>query len=600
VPEPDGLLVFARASSPREALKAVGGWIQTPAPGANEVGALVAGEPLGPIVDLDQPLDFVLTLRGREPHGAISAAVRSMDEAKAALAKFTLVPGENGAFEIQGLGKPAGDGDGDVEAGNARVCELIPSFGAAATRLVCAETKGALRELAPWMARTAPRTTFPADVHVELRFAPIRPVAAQMRRLLPMLVGSALGGRLRGSPEADEIFRATVDDAIDFTSDAEDIDLDARLGESQAELTVTSHLRSSTSLLARLAVAHPERAGAPPASFWKLPGDADLAYFHRGLDAADIERARDHVADMVAGALGHEGLADADRKALREAASHTLDLLAAPSSYAKGLDAEGAAKAIAALRAAPSGDEGAREEARRVAAEKMAGWFVVGVDAPAATVAATEKEWVAAWSRPGVAAWRKAKAGDSAPPVVRLAPLPKGVPATSHLEVVVARGHASSDGKKGAKPPPPGKPTVMHALVVPDDRASWIVFAADLDLAVAKAKELLAAGSAPPLEGRAGLSPMKDARMNAGGFVTPRAFAVGDVFSWALSPDRWKGLDADPLGALASAPDQGTIPIPFELASQPGGGASPTGTFTTTVTVPKGAIDALVKMTMGR
>jgi hypothetical protein len=88
---------------------------------------------------------------------------------------------------------------------------------------------------------------------------------------------------------------------------------------------------------------------------------------------------------------------------------------------------------------------------------------------------------------------------------------------------------------------------------------------------------------------------MKDARMNAGGFITTRSFEVDDVFSWVLSP-RWGKLEHDPLHAIASASDQEATPIVFQFASQPGGGASPAGTFTSSATVPKAAIEAIAKM----
>ena len=132
--------------------------------------------------------------------------------------------------------------------------------------------------------------------------------------MLPMLAGSAIGLHRTGIPELDETFRAIIDDLADFTSDADTLALDAMLGEPQGTLTVTGQFRSSTSLLARLAVAHPERAGAPPASFWKLPADAHAAYFQGGVDAADFEHARDHVAGVVGALLGKGGMADADRK----------------------------------------------------------------------------------------------------------------------------------------------------------------------------------------------------------------------------------------------------------------------------------------------
>ncbi len=586
-----------------------------PMPGPAEVGSLVAGETTGNVVDLDQPIDFALVLRGHTPRGAMSAAVRSLEEAKSAFSKYTLVPVQNGALRIDGLGKPD-DASKDGDEGEARVCELVPSVsgvdrpapqGAAApsraaiTRLICAESEKTLDELAPWLARTAPRSTYPADAHVEVRMSPIRAIVTQMRRLLPMLAGSALGIRHTGVPEVDDSFRALIDDLADFSSDADTIAVDAMFGEPQGTVTITSQFRSSTSLLARLAVSHPERAAAPPAAFWKLPGDSDVAFFHGAIDPADFEHLRDHVADVVSAALAKNGLNDADRKAVRDVASHTLDLVALRSEYGKGIDLDAAEKAIQAIKDVKEGDSAAHDEAERVAAEKMGGWLVMGLDAPAAKVAAIEKEWAAAWARPGMAKWVRSKATDTPPPQMRMAPLPKGIAGkgAAHLELVVyperpASADADADEKKKAKKPPAGKPLILHAIVVPDGTASWLVLAADEALAVSKANEVLGSGS---LASRPGLASIKDGRVNAGGFVTSRSFEVEDVFAWVLAPRWWK-LEHDPLGKIVSSPDQGATPMLFQFASQPGAGASAAGTFTATATVPKVAIESLVRMAM--
>ncbi len=595
IAEPEGLVLFARANKPSEALKVIGGWAGMPMPGSEEAGALVAGESIGNVIDLDQPIDFALALKGHSMTGAISAAVRSMDDAKAAFGKYKLVPADNGALKIDGLGKVGGDDvSKDDDGGAPRVCELVPAFGAATTRLVCAETEEAIHDLAPWLARSAPRLTFPSDLHVEARFAPVRPLVDSMRRALPLIAGAALGIRRSGMPELDEAFRAAIDDLADFTSDCDTIALDAMLGEPQGTITLTSQFRSSTSLLARLAVAHPERADVPPPMFWKLPADSDAAFFHRGIDATDFEHARDRLAGILGGALGKEGMADADRKAVRDAAAHTLDLVTLKSTYAKGIDADAAAKALAAIKSTKSGDDAAREEAERVAAEKMAGWMIIGLDTPAAKVVATEKEWASAWSRPGVAKWVKTKITDSPPPTMKVTAAPKtlGVKDAAQLEIAVYRPHAV-DAKK--KKPAAGKPLVLHAIVVPDGAASWLVFAADADLAVAKAKEVLAGGT--KMASRPGLASMKDARMTSGGFVSARGIAEDDTFAWTLAT-KWSRLSRDAVGALASTPEKGTTPVPFQTTSQPPGASAPAGTFAATLTVPKGAIESFVRLAL--
>jgi hypothetical protein len=590
VPEPEGLVAFARLAKPNEALKVVGSWVHLPMPGAEQLGSLVTGVSTGTAIDLDFPLDYAVSVVGTKKRGAISAAVRSMDEAKAAFAKFKLVPAENGALLIQGLEEAADpDGDGD---GDARVCELAPAAGAASARLICGDSDEALASLGPWLARTAPRATYPADLHVEARMAPVRPQIEAARRLLPLFAGSALGVKRGENPAFDELFHATIEDLADFAGDADTINVDAMLAEAQATVTLTTAFRGTSSTLARLAVGHPERADAPPPAFWKLPADTDAAYFHRQIDPADFDKVRDHLANAIGAWLEKEKVADADRKVLRDAATHTFEMLGVPGVYGKGLDVAEATRAQAAIGSAK--DDAAREEAERLAAEKLAGWMAMEIEAPAPKVAATAKEWATAWARPGIAKWAKGLATDAPPPSFKTAPLPKGIAAkdASHFTITTYRPHHV---EKGKKKPPQGKPLVLHLLTVPEGNATWLVFAADEALAVAKANEVTAKSSASPLAARAGLAPMKDARMSAGGFVSARGLASGLPFTWVLGP-YWESVGDDDLARLANAPEQGATAIPFQLVARPGGGAEPAGTFVATVTVPKEAIEAIVRL----
>jgi hypothetical protein len=398
--------------------------------------------------------------------------------------------------------------------------------------------------------------------------------------------------------EVNESFHAAIDDLADFTSDCDTIAVDAMLGDAQGTATLTAQFRSATSLLARLAVAHPERAGAPPPAFWKLPADTDAAFFHRGIDAHDFEATHDRLSRLIAALVGHEGLDQPDRNAVRDAVMHAFDLMTGKSWYGKGIDADAAMKAVAAIRDVKEGAEAAREEAERVAAEKMAGWNVIGLDVPATSVVSLEKEAVAAWARPGVAKWAKTKWTDSPLPTLKMTPAPKslGVKDATQLEVAVYRPHPVETPK--AKRPAAGKPLVLHVLVLPDGASSsWVVLAADEDLAVAKAKEVLAGSGG--LASRPGLAPLKDAHVTSAGFVSARGIGLQDSLMWVLAT-RWNHLSREGLAAMDSAPDHGTTPILFQATAEPGAGGAPAGTFSTTVTVPRAAIASLVGLVLKR
>ena len=388
------------------------------------------------------------------------------------------------------------------------------SFGPAATRLICAESQRTLDDLAPWLARTVPRATYPSDVHAELHRAPLRAIVTQMRRILPMFAGQALGLRHTGVPEVDDSFRAVVDDLADFTSDADTILVDATFGEQQGTVTLTSQFRSSTSFIARAALAHPERAGAPPPAFWKLPADADFAYFYGGVDPADFEHpARPHRGRhrRRAGeerARRRRSKGDPRRRVPRSICSPSA------SEYARGSTSRRhgersrrffrgdiksppstgqrmAPPRPADAKAAPSSEKccRTRDEAAQVVRRRrsgsrrrrMAGWLVIGVEAPAAAVSG-DREGVGggAWARPG--RWRSgsARSGrtDAPAPVVRMAPLPKGIAGRTPrtLELVVytplepkgADAEASASTKKGAESRRQVQAiSSLHALVVP-------------------------------------------------------------------------------------------------------------------------------------
>ena len=130
VPSPAGLVAFGRAKKPEEALKEIGRWTGLPMPGGEFVSEIMLGEQIGRVVDLSHPIDFAVVFDGKghsmKPLMALSAGVRSMDEAKAAIApKGKLEEWNNGAFRVTGLGPPS------EEERDAHPCVLAPSVGSA-------------------------------------------------------------------------------------------------------------------------------------------------------------------------------------------------------------------------------------------------------------------------------------------------------------------------------------------------------------------------------------------------------------------------------------------------------------------------------------
>lgn len=612
VPEPEGLVVTGRLNDVGASLGVVHGWSKLPMPGSEQVTELVTSEAIGPVVDVDQPIDFAIAVAGSgmqlRPVVAVSAAVKDPDKVKASLAdRYKLVPRDNGTTLIQGLGKPAAKDDDEAQGGSRddaadteRTCELAPAYGAAPVRLVCGLDPKALSELGPWLTRTATRAPATgADVHVEVRMTPLKPTIEEQKRFLGLLLGRALGGE---APGTRNVLSGVAGDFADFALEVDTLDLDLKLADPGADMTTTLKLSGNTSELGKLVTGHAERSGPVPAEFWQLPGDADLAFFDRGLDDAQLAKARDLVLELASDALGDQGIKEADRKPILDA----LGKLASPApvAYASGLDAAATQKAFAAEKAlGDQADATSRAEAKHASAQAILGWHVIELGEPSGRIAGALKDLSAAWGKPSVVAAYRAKHPGAPPTSLRTAPLPKGVTlpsGTQHYVLsihpyaperrVTHPGHGASQPKAAdKKPAKPGRPTVLHVLVVPDGQRTWIASGGDEGLVATRVAAAMGSGG-DKLRARPELASLKNATVGAGGFVTVRglpemveqlAVLFGDS-----SHDAMESLDD-----VQKLPHQGLVGMPFTVTAQangPGHGA------VTTLQVPRATVEDVV------
>ncbi len=586
---PNSLVLFARISKPQASLKVLGSWAKRPVPGAEVLSELITGASVGNVLDLSQPIDVAIALGGDakspNPQIAVSAAVRSLDEAKAAFSEHhKLQPGDNGAVRILGLGDPEDE----------RPCDLVPSAGASATRLICGDGGAAIEALEPWLARSAPRETFPQDLHVEVRLLPLRPVVRSFRGMLPMILTGMLDART-GSAVVGQSIDALVGDVADLTSDMDQLTLDLSLSDAGADATFTATFSGATAVLSRLAVAHPERADVPPAAFWHLPGDADGAYYTRGIDAKELAHPRELGQSMLLAALDKQGLPEADGKALVSPVMRYLDLYTGPIVYAKGLDLPAIEKAKAAVDLAK--DDAARTAAERVLLEQLAGWSVVQTGEPLAKVSQIAKDFAGAVARPSVVALRK-KVGGAAGPGVKITPLPRTAQLptdTVHLEVLAwEEQHESPPTPLKKVAQAPLKPSVLHVILLPDTGKSWIVLAASLDLAIAKARVVLPnAPEAGTLAKRGEIEMLRDSRASSGGYVSARGLVAPSPLRYVI------GSTKLPQGALfsglAATPAGGATAMTYALRAEPSGTG---GVLRITGRAPRAAIEDVVKVVM--
>jgi len=594
VPDPPGLVVTGRIGRPAALLATARAWSRLPVPQSEEVTELLAGDALGPLVDLDQPIDFAVAVVGAgarmRDRTAVSAALKDPERAKAALSdRFKLTPGDNGALVIQ----PAERSGDDQAAGeeDRRACEIAPAFGPSPMRLVCGWTPKALSELAPWLTRTATRAPVGSDVHVELRMQPLRPTLAGQKRLLGSLLSTALGSRLDLSGARD-LVTSVCGDLVDFALDLEGATLDVQAGDAAVTASLTLRLSSATSALARTAAGHAERNAPAPAAFAQLPADTELGIFERGVDDPLLARARDLALGVVSDELNEGGFKEADRKPLVDA----LAKLASPAAlvYAAGMDLDALAKAAAAERAARDGaDPAALADAARTSTLAMLGWHLLEVDEPAARWSGALKDLEAALGRPGFAAAYRSKFGARAPSL-HPAPLPKGAPqapGTEHhaLDVYPAepsRVAAAAPAGKKAPVAAAAKPLTLDILIAPDGPRTWIGLGGGDALVASK----LAAAMAPSgdkVASRADLGLLRGQAVGSGGFFTLRGLPES-------VPDR------EVLEELAQLPHGGSAAIAYSLTPlpEPAPGQPGAAQVALTVSVPRAAVEDVVAETL--
>jgi hypothetical protein len=589
VPEPPTLVVSGRVAKLADSLAVVHGWTSLPMPQSDRVTELLAGGPLGPLVDLDQPIDLAVAAAGKgmamSGQVAVSAALRDPESAKATLAeRFKLVPGDNGVLLLRDMAHAphpvdGADEDRSADDDNRHPCELAPAYGAASTRLVCGSDASTLALLGPWLTRTATRAAFASDVHVDVRLEPMKAIVREQKRLLSAILGGLLGGHLGG---VMDLGVAVGTDLGDFGLDLDGLSLDLSLSDPGASGTVTFKISGVTSALARVMTANVSRNGPPPASFWQMPGDADFAFFDRGFEASDFARGRDLGLRILSDTLAEDGVKEADRHAIVDAVGNLVS--SAPAAYASGLDSDAVRKALAVERAiGDAGDPTQRAEARRAVAEALLGWRLVEVDEPASGHIDSLKALASAWARPGVVAAYRAK-WKVPPPALRVAPMPAPLGGSSKTAPLPGAQHfvldaflpglAPSASKPGAKAKAAGvaKPLSVQVVVVPDGARAWFGVGGDLNLVVAKLAQALAAGG-DNLGANPELASLKEANVGAAGLATASGIS-STVTQWAalLGSDTLVG--AEQFDVSQPLPHLGRTPIAFSLTAQAGKPAS--------------------------
>lgn len=613
VPEPAQLFVVARVTKPEAVTKTLGTWAKLPLPGAADLVRSIFDDSVADAVDLSQPVDGAVALGGgkRDPRPlvAVSVAVKSFDDARDKLgAKHKLVASTNGDLRIEdmgvgGVGKRAPNEDDDNESD---ACVL--THASAGARLVCGQGD-ALEVLAPYLARTLPRQTWPSDLHVEVTLAALREPFAQVRQALPMLARSLAGAP---SPALARLVDAAVGEMGEIVDDTARMTLDAQLAVDGLQTTVRVDFQRAQSLVAKLAASNAQKADVPPAAYWHLPSEADFALFGSGFDPKLFEHPRKLLGDFALESADGASMPEAERKALRElVVDRMLGLVTGPFVYGKGYDGAAVEKAYAANQAVKDSDLAAKDRSKRVLFEQVLGWHLLQVREPITKVGPMLKDWAQLWGRPAFVKWAKQKSSSKMLASMRITPPPAGVTLpkdTVHLEIVMPRAdleeapapaRAEAPGKVAPAPPSRGKkiarrPLLLHILAVPDQGGTWLGLGLDGKLLAQKAAGAASTVPTPQaatLADAPALQALRDAKVNGAFFATPRGFLVYTALA---------SLSRTLYPKLGQLPSKGTTPVLVTSVSEQPSDKAAGGASLMTIKVPRATIEDILKIGMAR
>jgi hypothetical protein len=557
---------------------------------------------LADAVALDAPMDLVVSLdpagkRG-QPIFALSLGLTSLDSAKAAATSAAspveIVPGmwRVGEKERRDLN-----------------CVVAVSTGPTPARLVCGQREKDVIALAPYLTRTLP-TAAPAatDLHAELRYAPIDGRFGELLRQyaqgLPVIVQSQVS---IGDPAFDRALTdaatALGDEAMALTRDLDGVTIDLSSDASVCLTTsIALKLRDKSSWIAGSMLDRPDRAGPPPAIFWRAPKDSASAFFSRNGDPARLTGIIKTLRTMVDSGLGkfQVGSAD-DRRAL-------ADLIATPL----GKDTN-SVQASGHIDAPRQRADKAKADGKRTAQQTLDevlngfGWSVLGFDEGSDALAKWLKDLVAVYGRRGLMDPLRKELGSDARylPTIRLVAAPatlgKGALGVEiKFDIAPEKPTPPPKGTQRSPAPAPAatKPEritfSLHILLMPDGKNTWIAFGANKDELV---KHLLMSRSTAPesdsLASRPALEPLRGSKNMSGGFFSLSSFTRAAELGMN-GPGAMAGL-GELSSILSRMPHKGETPIFF--ATTVTAGSAPRGEVT--LKVAKGSVEDLGVLLMG-
>jgi len=514
---------------------------------------------LAAAVAYDAPVFGVASLdpQSKGPGGfvAFSIGISSLDKARAAVepagALTEISPGQ---FRIAGRTEP--------------VCIIAASAGASPARLVCGPREKDVTTLAPYLTRTLPTAAVAAsDMHIELRLMPAEARYGSLLRSqiqgLPVLAQAE--GSI-GEPKFDKAIvdaaSGVADEVVALVADADKISIDAAIDPMTClRASASLSMRGKTSWIGGIMGDRPERAGPPPAIFWRAPKDSASVFYGRGTDPKKFSPILRTVRLLIEGGLAKFQIgAEADHRALSE----LLEISVGP--YVETVTASGPHEAAAA-----SDKPSTPQQEMDAFLGSFAGWTLVGYEEGPAAISKQLKKVADVYQRKAFQDALKKELGKDASvllPTVKVVPGPAALGAGS-LDLIIKVDKLPA-AKLGILKSAKGKDTVsaeLHLLLMTDGKTrTWL--AAGVGKSDALVKRLLAVKTGAPDEGtiatRKDLDSLRRQDAMGAGFITMK------MFTQSIQRSAGSGLmgrrNADPMiervmKSFATMPHQGDTPI---------------------------------------
>lgn len=516
-------------------------------------------------VSLSAPASFIAALDPQSgdtpapPLWAFSVGLRSLDEAqRAAQGAGFVTDGKPGAQKLS------------LQVQNHKLPCYLSGVPGGAARLSCSKQERDRDLLGPHLARLSPPQQS-SDLHAEVAVdTVVRTYDSAWQRLLGMM-GLLVPQRLQlGEPAFDRALtdatQALVGQVQAMSRDLQTLSADLTLTKAGVDARLAYRLSGKASWWGQADAEAASRpaTGAPPI-FWTLPSDVTSGSFQ----TTDSKYARQMLTlllPLLDGFLTHDGLPPADRQALMS----SLNKLAESIPTGPTSSALVTGKADQTVAAPGTGFD----------APSLFGnaFYLITSDGPADWLTTSMKSIVAAFNRPGVQNYLRAKWKKLDPtgtmPTFKIDPVPKSVGAGA-LGLALSGNLAALVKNPGKPISPRPRPMTVHLVVVPGDGRTWMALGADRPTLLRRISEQAKLPPTRTLAQRGGLEVLREPAVRSGGFTSLVSLASYLDAALASSTRRDPGR-SDRIQSSAQlfsmAPHHGEVPMTYLLRPDKSGG----------------------------